>query len=256
MLRSAHSQISPFRLFKWLLNAMIIATALMVAGCGGGGSGGSVAVVVARTLDIRSNVAGEATGVFTVTFDFSDKVLLTNSQLPFSTTNGAPVAGSFAQLSMSRYTVQIQPAANRQGVFELKVPAGAFKDATGAQGNTVAYEFAQPINTIVAAGPEASWTDSAPVGDIWITGPVTVTLSFNDVLDAPLDPAKLEVSAGTISNFRKTSAVGAKDIYAFSYTPPAATQGVVTIELPKNVVSSGGFPNSIVSWWSRAIKTP
>ena len=228
--------------------------ALLMAGCGGGGGGTPVAVV-APSLEMRSNVGGEATGVFTVTFDFSDKVTLANGQLPYSTTNGVPVAGSFAQLSTTRYAVQIQPAANRQGVFELKVPAGAFKDATGAQSSTVAYEFAQPINTIIAAGPEASWTDSAPA-DLWLTGPVTVTISFNEVLDAPLEMAKLQVSTGAISNFRKTSVTGAKDVYAFLYTPPAATQGGVTIELPTGAVASSGFSNSIVSWWSRAIRTP
>ncbi len=235
-----------------LIGACVV---LALAGCGGGDSGGSVAPVVVPTLEMRSNVGGEATGPFTVSFEFSDKVLLTNGQLPFSTTNGSVVAGSFVTVSPSRYTVQIQPAANRQGLFELKVPAGAFKDASGAQSNAVAYEFSQPINTIVAAGPEASWTDSA-ANDWWLTGPVTVTLSFNEVLDAPLDPARLAVSAGSVSNFRKTSAAGDKDVYAFLYTPPAATQGSVTIELPKGVVSAGGFPNSLVSWWNRAIRTP
>lgn len=229
---------------------------LALSACGGGGDepGNGVSVVV-PTLEMRSNVGGEASGPFTVTFDFSGEVSLTNGQLPFSTTNGGVVAGSFATVSASRYTVRIQPAANRQGLFELKVPPGAYRDASGAQSNTVTYVFSQPINTVAAAGPEASWSDSAAT-DWLLTGPVTVTLRFNEVLDAPLDPSRLAVSTGAISSFRKTSAAGDPDVYTFLYTPPGGAQGAVTIELPTGVVTAGGAPNSLVSWWTRAIRTP
>lgn len=238
---------------RWLAATLCLATTLLAACGGGGDAGGMTAPASAPTLDIRSTLNGEAKGPFTVTFFFSDTVLLPASGLAFSLTEASVVAGTFTKVDSRTYTVQIKPSENRQGLIDLRVPVGAFQDAMGMASNKVAYDFSQPFNTLL---PYATLTFTGPTNALgMIAGPVTFTMSFATALDAPLSVSKLVVSTGTISNFVRTSTAGQKDVYTFTYTPPAATSGVLTIQLQGGAVSSGGLANA-TDRWNFGLATP
>jgi hypothetical protein len=221
-----------------------------LAACGGGG--GSSAPITAPTLDIRSNTVGDARGPFTVTFYFSDAISLPTGTLAFSLNGGRVVAGSFRKVDDRTYSVQVSPNANAQGLIDLRVPAGAYRDITGEVANTVAYAFAQPYDTLP---PLATLSFGGPVTALgFISGAGSFTLTFSGVLDAPLTLAKLRVSVGTLSNLQRTSAAGAPDVYTFSYEPPAATAGAVVLELPAGSVTRGGIPND-TDYWTYGLAT-
>ena len=244
------------RLFSWKNGACVAlwAGALLLAGCGGGGdAGGAVAPATAPTLDIRSNASGEAKTTFTVTFFFSDAVTLPATGLGYTLTEASTMPGTFTKVDSRTYTVQIKPTDGRQGLIDLRVPVGAYQDASGMASNKVAYDFSQPYNTLP---PFAKLGFSGPVDSLgFLTGSAVFTMSFDAVLDAPLTVAKLQVSTGALSNFTRTSAAGQKDVYTFTYAPPAATRGVLTIELPRGSVSSGGIVNA-TDWWTFGLATP
>jgi hypothetical protein len=182
-------------------------------------------------------------------------VLFTGGQaeLNFTVAGATRVAGSFKQLSADTWQVTLTPAANQQGMIDLRVPPGAFSDATGVASNAMAYEYAQPFNTVA---PFAKLEFGGPVDAIgMITGAGTFTLRFDAVLDAPLTAAKIAYTAGTIGQFQKTSGTGQKDTYTFVFSPPPATFGGVTFELPRGSVTSGGIPNGR-DWWNFGLATP
>jgi hypothetical protein len=216
----------------------------LLAACGGGGGGSTPPQ--APSLDIRSDVNGEARAPFTVTFFFSDAVDLPNGQLAFSLSGGSVVAGSFRRIDERTASVSIRPNPSARGLVDLRVPVGAFRDATGTTGNPVAYAFAQPYDTLP---PFATLTFGGPVNALgFITGAGNFTLSFSVALDAPLTADKVEVQPGTVSGFTRTSAPGAPDVYTFAFTPAAATFGSVTVDILPGAVSSGGIPNDREGW--------
>jgi hypothetical protein len=117
----------------------------------------------------------------------------------------------------------------------------------------VSYEFSRAYDT---TAPFAELTFSGPVDPIGrILGAGQFTMKFNMVLDAPMNGTVLKFTAGEMSNFQKVSAAGQADVYTFTYTPPPATRGGLTIEMPKGVVSSGGIPN-LFNWWPYFLATP
>lgn len=202
---------------------------------------------------MTSNAGEEASEPFTVTFAFSAPVTISHPSgiLQLASTNCTPVPNTFAKTGPSTYTMVVNPHAGKQAIAELRLAPGTFKDSTGVLTNTVSYEFAQAINTI---GPVATFDQP---GVVFITGPVTVRVSFNAVLDAALTQDKLTASVGTISNLVKTSTLGANDSYTFSYTPPATTLGTVIIQIPQGSVASGGIASGTVQQWGPyGIKTP
>lgn len=230
---------------------VLLASAGLVAGCGGGG--GDAAAPAAPTLDIRSDVTGEARAPFTVSFYFSAGVTLPTGTLAFALSGGSVVAGSFRRINDRTYAVQVRPNASARGLIDLRVPAGAFADAGGTAFSTVAYAFAQPYDTLP---PLATLSFAGPVNALgFITGAGTFTLTFSAVLDAPMAASALVVSAGTVAGFAKVSAAGQPDVYTFGYTPPPATAGGVVFELPPGSVASGGIAND-TDFWNYGLATP
>lgn len=221
---------------------------LVLPGCGGGGV---ESPAVAPGLDIRSDTVAEAKGPFTVTFYFRDAVLWPASGLAFALSGASVVAGSFQRLNDRTASVQLRPNANAQGLVELRVPAGAYTDATGTASNTQAVTFAQPFDT---RAPLATLSFGGPVNPLGvITGGGVFTLRFSVVLDRPLAADALRVSVGLVSAFTRTSAAGEPDVYSFRYDPPRATLGQLLVELPPGVVSSGGIPNE-ADYWTFALQ--
>lgn len=248
---AASAQPTPDRRRRVL--AAAAASSLLLAACGGGGGAGEVPLPVAPSLDIRSDVVGDARAPFTVTFYFAAAVVLPGGTLAFSLSGASIVANSFKRIDDRTYSVQLRPNPATQGLINLGVPAGAYRDATDRVSNTVAYAFAQPFDT---EPPLANLVFGGPVDGLgFITGPGTFTLTFNGVLDAPLAAAKLLVSTGTIAGFTKTSGATQPDVYTFSYTPPPATRGFVVFLLPAGSVSRLGLANEDLSW-SSGLATP
>lgn len=242
---------------RWLRRFAVglsLASIGLLSACGGGSSGGGGPVDTSvPTLTITSDQTGAASGPFKVTFTFSDSVQIPSpgGVLPFATKRGSLIEGSFTQVSSTRYVGEILPHDGQTSDFELTVPPGAYKNAAGNAYSTVSYTFKQALYTV---GPEVIWTDTSP--DMFITGPVTVTLTFDSVLTTALTSGQLTITGGgTISNFAKSPAPG-NDIYTLLFTPAPGTQyGSVTIELPKNTVSAGGAGN-YRSTWNRGVNTP
>lgn len=228
----------------WPRRAFVLGAAAWVAGCGGGTD--SSPAPTAPALDIRADVVGVARGEFTVTFFFADAVHIPADVLPFALSGASVVAGSFRRVDARTCSVRLTPFSDRQGLIDLRVPAGAYQDASGAVFNSVAYEFAQPYDT---RRPFATLAVAGALNSLgFITGPVVFTLSFPIALDAPLTAASVLVSAGAVSGFASTVVAGQAQSYRFDYTPPAATNGRLVVELPAGVVASAGLPNELGVW--------
>lgn len=245
---------------RWALGLGLIGLGLLSA-CGGGSSGGSGAETpVAPTITSLSSDAGEvASDPFLVTVVFSAPVVIPDgTQLALCESSGTVYcnvkAGTLQAVAgaTNTYTLQVIPVKQRKGLARIKIPAGAFKDSTGRVSNTVSYELPQFINTV---GPNASFSpDSA--GSL-ITGPLTVTMTFDSVLDSALTASQLLVSDGAISDFQKTSGAGANDVYTFRYTPPSSIGGSLTIVLPDGSVSAGGIKNGFnIQWGPHTLLVP
>jgi hypothetical protein len=237
------------RLTVWLGFAAVA----FLSACGGGSGGGVPDTPVIPTLTISSNAGEEASEPFTVTFAFSAPVTINHASgiLQLASTNCTPVPNTFAKTGAATYTMVVNPHAGKKGIAEIRLAPGTFKDSTGTVANTLSYEFAQAFNTI---GPIATFDQP---GVLFITGPSTVRISFDAVLDATLTIDKLTASVGTVSDLVKTSAPGANDSYTFTFTPPAATLGTVIIQLPSGSVAAGGIASGTAQQWGPyAIKTP
>lgn len=244
----------------WTLGLGLLGLGLLGA-CGGGSSGGSVVETpISPTITSMSSDAGEvASDPFRVTVVFNAPVLIPDGTLLALCESSGTVycnvkAGSLQAVAgtTNTYTLQVIPVKQRKGLARIKIPAGAFKDATGKVSNTVAYELPQFINTV---GPNASFSpDSA---GSFITGPLTVTMTFDSVLDSSMTADQLLVSDGVISDFRKTSGAAANDVYTFRYTPPSSIGGSLTIVLPDGSVSAGGIKNGFnVQWGPHTLLVP
>jgi len=231
--------------------AWVALAALSACGGGGGGTADTIDNTV-PTLAITSDVTGVASAPFKLTFTFSSDVTISSpgGVLPFATKRGNLIEGSFTKVSATTYVAGILPHDGQTADFELTVPPGAYKNTSGTAASAVSYTFKQPLYTV---GPETIWSDNSP--DLFITGPVQLTLTFDSVLTTALTSNQLTVTGGgSVSNFVKNPAPG-NDVYTLTYTPaPGVRYGSVTIELPRNVVSAGGVGN-YRSYWSRGINT-
>jgi len=197
----------------------------LVAGCGGGNTEKESDAVI-PTLVISSDTPDAATGSFTVRFTFS-------AAISGFTTAGITVSNGFTSASVVKlsdtvYTVQVTPTTSFQGVAELRVLVGAFKDATGTVANTVAYAFGQQINTVVATG-EPTLTITHNVSTATATGPVTFTLQFSEDVSGSFSVSDIQLSAGAVSSFT-TNTGGA--LYSAVVTLPTGTTGDLVLRVP------------------------
>lgn len=219
----------------------VAALATLAAGCGGGGVDAPVAPPVAPLLEISSNIPDVAEGRVTVRFEFSSEPrAFPSTGLAFAMTGGKTVAGSFTKINATVYTVQIDPNVNSQGVIQITVPAGAFSDATGQVSNTTAYSFAQRYDTLVPdTEPRAELTTNV-VGQA--AGPFTVTFTFNLDVGTSFAATDVIVTNATPGTFTKLSPT----VYTLQVTPPPATTGICTIEVPPGAVTavSSGVSNT------------
>ena len=158
-------------------------------------------------------------------------------------------------MSATQYTVVVAPNAAKKGDWTLTAPAGAYKNAGGNASNTAAVAVTQAIDTMPPVG---SFSAALPPGQVFFSGPTTVTLSFDTALDADLTLDKLVASSvniatstanapGSVGNLLKTSAPGAAPVYTFVYTPVGGSNAV-TVTLPAGAVAAGGIANAGTQW--------
>jgi len=205
------------------------ATLLLLAGCGGGNTERDEPTV-APSLQIGSNVPGDATGVFTVRFTFSaavsnfatNRILISNGFL-----NGATVT----RLSDTVYTLLVTPTANKQDLLTVLVQAGAFRDASGSDASKLDYSFAQRIDTVVASNePVLSISHNAT--GVLATGPVGFSFDFNLDVVSSFSADDIVLSAGTVTSFTRASGTRCTAVV----TLPAGTSGLLRLD-----VNAGAF---------------
>lgn len=221
----------------------------LLTACGSGGladpDGG--AANTAPSLTIDSNVAGTANTTFMLSFQFSAAVsgFAVNR---FQVTNAQIVAGSFTAVSTSEYTVLLTPNANSSGTIEVTVFASAFGNAAGTALNTSVYRFSQAYDTSVTE-PWLRYTDDAP--GVFVSAPLTLTMTFNVDVGTSFDLDKLFVLGATPSAFTKVSST----VYTLRLAPEAGAR-LMTVELPVGAVTANvanGIPNR-TSWrWDRLV---
>ena len=216
---------------------LAVVTVSLLAACGGSGDDDtSTAAPAAPTLEIGSDVPGTATGPFTLSFSFSaavsgfatNRILISGGFL-----NGA----ALTQVGTSRYTLVVTPTPGKVGAVEVTVPAGAFRDSTGATASARAYGFSQGYDTVVASG-EPLLAISHDVSGAQADGPITFTLNFS--VDVPFGVGQFTVHGGTLTSFTKQT----ETRYTLVVTPPAATTGLVLLQVPEGAFSSAaGVPS-------------
>lgn len=247
--RTVPSPVAPVPIGRRQLVLGAAGAIVAVSGCGGGGAPSPQA----PSLEIRSDLAGEARGPFWVNFYFSAPVFLPGGALAFSLSGGSVVAGSFRQTDARSAVVQIRPNAGSRGLVSLQVPTGAFADATGVAYNRQAVSFAQPYDTLP---PLATLSFAGPVNALgFITGAGDFDLVFSRALDEPLTASPLQWSVGLVSDFRRLSAPGQPDAYRLAYLPPPATTGSLVVDLPPGSVRAEGIAND-ADYWSFGLATP
>ena len=232
---------------RQLLMALTSSGLLAACGSGGGSGGDSGGSTSAPTLVIDSNVAGTATTTFQLSFQFSDAVSGFAVDR-FLVTNGSVVAGSFAAVSAREYTVLISPRSNSSGAVEITVFASAFANAAGTAQSTGTYRFSQAFDTTVTE-PWLRYTDDAT--GVFVSAPLTLTMTFNVDVGTSFDLDKLFVLGATPSAFTKVSAT----VYTLRLTPEAGAR-LMSVELPAGAVTANvvnGIPNR-TSWrWDRLV---
>jgi hypothetical protein len=216
--------------------------------------------VVVPSLSITSDAPAVAKSAFNLTFNFTGPVTIYSADgvLPWATNNTNAVVDktTFRKVSDTRYTVKVTPANWKKGDWTLFIPAGAYTDATGVKYSTLSASVSQAIDTQM---PFASFSASPASGQVFYTGPTTVTISFSTLLDADLTVGALVLASfnpnteepiafpGVISNFVKASGTNEKNVYTFLLTPAAGRSRVV-VNLPAGAVQAGGMPNESTKW--------
>lgn len=211
----------------------LVAMVALMAGCGGGNTEKESDAVI-PTLQISSDVPGEATGTFTVRFTFSAAVtdFLVNRIL---ITNGFLGSAALTKLSDTVYTLAVTPTANRQEVLTVQVLAGAFKDSTGTLTSTLAYTFGQRIDTVVVSN-EPTLTITHNASGAVATGPVTFSFDFDLDVGTSFTADDIVLSVGTLTSFTRNS--GQK--CTATVTLPAGTSGLLIVE-----VKAGAFTGTV-----------
>jgi Bacterial Ig-like domain len=131
---------------KFALSACALAVSLLVAACGGGGSGTSEPDAVAPTLVIDDSIAGAtAKGAVTFTFTFSESVGTSFTLADATVVGGTPVA--LIKVNDRKYLVEVTPPLDSTGTISVSVGAGAYADLSG-NANTAASTHEQAFDTV------------------------------------------------------------------------------------------------------------
>ncbi len=225
---------------------------LLLGGCGGGNTEAEEDPPVAPGLAISSDTPGVAASAFIVNFKFtaaasgfaSDKVVV----------NGGSVVGGFSTASSSEYSLVVQPSANRVGLVEISVAAGAFRDSSGTAASTRAYSFAQACNTVLPANePLLSITDNV-AGAAQATSQVVFTLTFSRAIRDSFSLGQVAVAGGRVDTFTRVSAT----LYNIAVTPPARTSGSLLLLVPVGayIADATGVANTVATMAGEPFQKP
>ena len=223
-------------------SALSMATALVVAACGGGDAT-PPPETQAPTINIASNVLGTAVGAVTFTFTFSEDVGSSFTASDVTVSNGTP--GSFTKLDALQYTLVVNPAANAAGTLAVGIADGAYSDLVGNTGagtsRTQAFDTLPPTVTIAssAAGSTA-------------TGDVTFTFAFSKDIGGTFTASDVTVAGGTAGMFTVASGTSATLVVS----PLANATGSIDITVPAGAVAdAGGTANTLAATAQQAYNT-
>ncbi len=140
---------------KFARSSVALAAALLLAACGGGEDGESVARPdgVPPTLVIEDNIAGAtATGPVTFTFTFSESVGTSFSMSDITVAGGA--GGTLIKVNDRKYLLEVTPPTGATGSLSVSVAAGSYADLGGIASTTSSAQ-AQAFNTVPVVPPSA-----------------------------------------------------------------------------------------------------
>jgi hypothetical protein len=225
--------------------AAATAAAASITACGGGSDGPPPPPPV-PTLEILCNDVGVLASETKITFLFSADV----SQFAvnrFVLTGGTVDASTFTRVSGREYSVIVRPRANQTGTLTITVPPGAYYDATGVSPSRDPYYFSREFNTVVPPTvPTVDFADDAP--GYFISGPVTLTITFSLDIGDSFEPSDLAVTNATPNAFTKVSATE----YTVRLTPPTGARVLITVTLPAGSVTAvGGSANNRDWSWGK-----
>lgn len=224
------------------LSALSMASALVVAACGGGDAT-PPPETQPPTINIESSVLGTAVGAVTFTFTFSEDVGSSFTASDVAVSNGTP--GSFTKLDALQYTLVVNPAANAAGTLAVSIADKAYSDLVGNTGagtsRTQAFDTVPPTVTIAssAAGSTA-------------TGDITFTFAFSKDIGGTFTASDITVAGGTAGMFTVASGTSATLVVS----PLANATGHVDITVPAGAVADvGGTANTLVATAQQAYNT-
>jgi hypothetical protein len=213
------------------LSALSMATAVLVAACGGGDAT-PPPETVPPTINIASNVPGTAVGAVTFTFTFSEDVGGSFTADDVTLSNGAK--GTFTKLNALQYTLVVNPAANTAGSIALSIPAASYADLVGNPG--VAASASQAFDTLP---PDISIVSSA--AGTTAKGDVVFSFSFSKDIGTSFTADDVTVSGGSKGAFTVASGTSATLVVS----PPANATGTIEVHVPVLAVTdSGGTGNT------------
>ena len=224
------------------LSALSMATAVLVAACGGGDAT-PPPETVPPTINIATNVPGTAVGAVTFTFTFSEDVGDSFTASDVTVTDGTP--GSFTKLDALQYTLVVIPSAGKAGTVGVGIADKAYADLVGNLGagasKTQAFDTLPPTVTIAssAAGGTA-------------TGDITFSFAFSKDVGGSFTASDVTVTGGSAGAFTVASGTSATLVV----TPMANTAGTVEITVPAGAVAdAGGTVNTLAATAQQAYDT-
>ncbi len=227
---------------RYTLSALSVASAVILAACGGGDAT-PPPETQPPTINVVSSVPGTATGAVTFTFTFSEDVGSSFTADDVTVSNGSK--GTFTRLGELQYSLVVNPAANAAGTMALSIAAGSYADLVGNPGvaaaATQAFDTMPPIVTIAssAAGTTA-------------TGDVVFSFAFSKDVGSSFTADDVSLSTGTKGAFAMSGGTGATLVV----TPPANAAGTIEVTVPVMAVTdSAGTANAAAASLAQAFDT-
>ena len=223
------------------MTAIALATALLVAACGGGDAT-PPAESIPPTVNVTS--ASGAGGAVTFTFTLSEDVGTSFTTDIISVTNGSK--GAFTKLSALQYTLVVTPAANSAGNIGVSIAANTFADLVGNK-VTVATTASQAFDT---RPPTLTVTNDivAPTA----SGNVTFTFVFSKDVGTSFTTEDVVVTGGTKGAFTRVSGTQATLVVI----PTANTSGTLNVSVAVGAFSDlAGATNTAAASAQKAFST-
>jgi len=189
---------------------------------------------VAPSVTVTDNVPGMANGAVTFTFAWSEPPT-TFGPGAITVTGGGK--GAFAQLSSTTFTMQVVPPANSIGEIVLTLAAGAASD--GAGNPSIGPVTARQTFKTDLTPPALSIGETT--GGLAL-GPVTLTFTWSEAVTGFTADDVVVTGAAKAA----LTPVDART-YTMVLTPPAASRGTLTVNVPAGAVRDAADNASVAA---------